>query len=182
MSSEKQTYSLLHTITLLFITGNLQLNDVPMNTLSSLRTRLKQPVTPASVTTPTGCLFWRSRPETVLLTWFCIDDHLLPRMRRWVVTVVGHVLAGPKLQDFHKVKRDTPLQQKLLVMRGMAVAIPTALRTSGESRQEEVSETHSCVRNIKYSVSSVLQGHKATYIVAWDRIVNNNLQSQDRSS
>ena len=62
-------------------------------------------------------------------TWLSVDDHLLPRMRCWIVAVVGHVLAGSKLQHFHEAQRHAPLQEELLVERGIAAATPTAILT-----------------------------------------------------
>lgn len=68
-------------------------------------------------------------------TWLCVDDHLLPRMRCRVVAVVGHVLAGSKLEHFHEAQWYAPLQKELLVEWGIATAAPTAILTSGESRK-----------------------------------------------
>lgn len=68
-------------------------------------------------------------------TWLSVDDHLLPRMRRWVVAAVGHVLAGPKLEHLHEAQRHAPLQEELLVEWGIAAATPTAILTSGHSRR-----------------------------------------------
>lgn len=76
----------------------------------------------------------------VARTWFGIDDHLLPRMRCWVVAAVGHVLAGAELQDFHEAKRNAPLKKKLLVEGAVAAAVPAALRTSGQGRWEELAK------------------------------------------
>lgn len=52
-------------------------------------------------------------------------------MGRQVVAVVGHVLAGTKLEHLHKAHRHTPLKKELLVELGIGAATPTAVLTSG---------------------------------------------------
>lgn len=94
----------------------------------------------------------------------------------WVVTVVGHVLTGPELQDFHKAKRNAPLKKKLLVEGGIAAAVPAALRTSAQSRYEELAKT----LTVTLSMLNV-QEDNPVYIVQLDRIGGNNLRSHDRS-
>jgi len=56
----------------------------------------------------------------------------------WVATVVGHVLAGSKLQHFHKAQRHTPLEKELLVEWGIATDTPAAIRAPGQSRETRV--------------------------------------------
>lgn len=77
---------------------------------------------------------------TAVHTWFCIDDHFLSRVGRWVMAVVGHIFTGTELQHFHEAQRHAPLEKEPLVQLGIAAAIAAAILTPEESSKSFVNE------------------------------------------